>query len=160
MKTLSTDASGSSTERPVPRWASTFFNPSRKALIRIRYQDETDPFRILAELRGRTPELLEDANRSGDAFALMACRTGDAAFVALADDDAERALALLLRPGGTPEDPARVDARRFDPDVAELTRIGSGSLGGKALGVAFLVLRLPRRQAFPLVVMEDRTVTS
>jgi hypothetical protein len=46
----------------------------------------------LETLRRRIPELLEGARRRGDAYAVSACRTGDAGFVALADDDPERGL--------------------------------------------------------------------
>jgi len=58
----------------------------------------------LEELRRRVPELLEGARARGDAFALMACRTGDAAFVALADDASERALEEVAEAGRPYED--------------------------------------------------------
>jgi len=53
----------------------------------------------LAELRKRIPAMIGDARQRGDAYAVMACRTGDAAFVALADDDVERAQAEIAEAG-------------------------------------------------------------
>lgn len=55
----------------------------------------------LQELRRRAPAMLEAARQRGDAFGVMTVRTGDAAFVALADDDVERA-ALEIQEAGRP----------------------------------------------------------
>ncbi len=53
----------------------------------------------LAELRERLPTMVEDARQRGDAFGVMTCRTGDAGFVALADDDADRAESEIAEAG-------------------------------------------------------------
>ncbi|XOF34209.1 MAG: PEP/pyruvate-binding domain-containing protein [Candidatus Electrothrix sp. YB6] len=49
----------------------------------------------------------------------------------------------------------RFFAREYDPDLTEFTRMGRGSVGGKARGIAFMASELHRAQYLQSILMES-----